>query len=86
MHKHEVKSASDALAYMVDCTLATVCDMASKKKRPVYEYARQIAIAQSGVEWMLRFYAVKNNTRANDVIKAGGSVAKWAEQWESENA
>lgn len=86
MHKHDVKSASDALAYMVDCTLATVCDMASKKKRPVYEYARQIAIAQHGVAWLVQFGAVTNNTRANDVIKAGGSVAKWADQWEKQNA
>lgn len=87
MLKHKVRTAEQALAYLTDCTLATVCMMAMKKSRPKGEYARQISIAQCGVDWMREFGVVDPGNRAADVLAMGGSVADWAKQFmEEENA
>lgn len=57
MSKADVSRFSrvDMIAYMTDCTLATVADMAMKKKVPKYEFQRQISIAQQGMDF-LRFF------------------------------
>ena len=68
------------MAYITDCTLATVCDMARNKKRPKYEFERQIRIAQTAIDWMLQMGVDVSTTRAQDVIEAG-SVEKWAEKY-----
>jgi hypothetical protein len=75
--KHKVMTSADALAYITDCTLATVCDMAMKKKRPKYEFERQISIAQTAIDWMVEFNIDFSTTRADDVIRVG-SVSEWA--------
>lgn len=80
MLKHRVRSFEEALAYITDCNLATVCSMAGKKNRPKHEFERQISIAQTGVDWLLEMGADVSTTQAADVIFAG-SVAKWAEQF-----
>lgn len=80
MQKHMVRDTGQALAYITDCTLATVCDMAFKKKRPKYEFERQIAIAQTAIDWMVQMGVDVSTTRAADVIEAG-SVAEWAEKY-----
>ena len=81
MNKHNVKTAADALLYITDCTLATVCDMAQKKSRQKHEYARQKAIAQQAIDWMKRMGISPNGTRAYDVSLVG-SVEKWASWYE----
>ena len=81
MHKHEVRTPADALAYLTDCTLATVCDMAMKKSRPKAEYVRQKLIAQTGVNWMICMKVDCRGNRAEDVIEAG-DVDAWAAQFE----
>lgn len=45
-------SPLDMIAYLTDCTLATVVDMSMKKRVPKYEYERQIAIAQQGMDFL----------------------------------
>ena len=47
MRKAEVRDPAQALVYITDCTLATVCDLATKKKKSKSEFARQISIAQT---------------------------------------
>jgi len=79
MMKYQVKTPSDALGYMVDCTMATVGYMATKKSRQKHEYARQIAIAQQGVDWMIGM-GVTLSGRAADLN--GISVAEWAKRYE----
>jgi len=80
MFKSRVLNPQDALAYVTDCTLATVSDMASKKSSPKGEFGRQVGIAQQAIEWMLEFEVDFSNTRAADVVKNhDGSVAAWAE-------
>lgn len=78
MQKHQVRDAGQALAYITDCTLATVCDMAGKKSRPKHEFERQMSIAQTAIDWMQSFGVDFSSTRAADVVKAG-CVQKWAE-------
>lgn len=80
MLKHQVRTPADALAYITDCTLATVCDMAGKKSRPKHEFERQMSIAQTAITWMQEMKIDVSNTRAKDVI-AAGSVQKWAEKY-----
>ena len=78
VHKYQVRTPSDALAYITDCQLATVCSMASKKSRPKYEFERQMSIAQTAITWMQEMGVDVSTTRAEDVVAAGG-VKKWAE-------
>jgi hypothetical protein len=80
MHKYQVRTPADALAYITDCTLATVCDLAGKKSRPKHEFERQIAIAQTAITWMQEMGIDVSTTRAEDVV-AAGSVQKWAEKY-----
>lgn len=80
MHKSDVRTLAEALAYITDCTLATVSDMAGKKSRQKHEFERQIAIAQTAVAWMQMFGVDPSTTRVEDVIAAGG-VVEWARQF-----
>ena len=80
MNKHNVRTESDALAYITDCNLATVSSMAMKKSRPKHEFERQIAIAQTAIDWMVSMGIDFSTTRANDVIMCG-SVENWAMQF-----
>lgn len=83
MRKYDVTCSHEALAYITDCNLATVCDLAGKKSRPKYEYERQKDIAQQAIDWMRTFGVDFSETRAKDVVEQfGGSVAAWAAQWE----
>lgn len=76
-------SEGEALAYITDCTLATVCHMAFKKSRPKGEYERQIGIAQKALDSMRRFGTDYNLTRATDVVRGfGGSVEALAKSFE----
>lgn len=84
MQKHQVRDAGQALAYITDCTLATVCDMAGKKSRPKHEFERQMSIAQRAIDWMQSFGVDFSGTRAADVVEAG-SVQKWAENFQIAN-
>lgn len=82
MHKHDVRTEAQALAYLVDCTLATVTSLASKKSASKYETRRHIAIAQQAIDWMREFQTDVSNTRAAEIItEHNGSVEHWAEQF-----
>jgi hypothetical protein len=80
MMRCKVHTPAQALAYLVDCTLATVQNMAMKKSRPKGEYARQISIAQIGVNWMKDFKIDPKGTRAEDIQDI--SVAEWLKKYE----
>jgi hypothetical protein len=82
MRAFDVKTPEDALTYIVDCTLATVCDLAMKKSRPTGEYKRQIGIAQKGIDWLRTF--PKAMVEVDDRIYEASqtTVAEWAKQFE----
>jgi len=83
MGKSTVGNAEQALAYITDCTLATVEHMASlESKRKGHEYRRQIAIAQCAIGWIQKFGVDYSETRAKEVVERfNGDVAKWAESY-----
>ncbi|PXX94680.1 hypothetical protein [Halomonas sp. LBP4] len=87
MTKGSVRDPAGALAYLCDCTLATVCTLACKKSAPKYETRRQIAMAQQAIDWM-RLYGVDfSKTRAREVVEQyGGSVEAWAASFKDEGA
>lgn len=80
MQKHEVRDTGKALAYITDCTLATVCKMAMKKKRPKHEFERQMHIAQTAINWMVQMGVDVSTTRAAAVLESG-SVEQWASKY-----
>jgi hypothetical protein len=82
MHPSRISTAEQALAYITDCTLATVCDMAMKKSPPKGEFSRQISIAQTAVDAMKNCKVDFSGTRAEKVCgEFNGSVAAWAESF-----
>ena len=75
----EFNTPGEALAYIADCQLATVDDMAIRKRKPVHEYARQKSLAETCVAAAVRFSDPKHiaKTRINEVA-AVGSVEAYA--------
>lgn len=80
--KSAVRTPEEALAYITDCTLATVSGMAGRKNRPSGEYRRQLSIAQTAIDWMREMKVDMSGTRAADVEAAGGQVHEWAKKYE----
>lgn len=83
MFKHSVRTPEQALAYITDCNLATVCAMAMKKNRPKGEFERQIGIAQTAIDWMVSMDVDMSSTRAVEVLECG-SVWDWARSFMEE--
>jgi hypothetical protein len=81
MLANSVKTTDEALAYMLDCTLATVETLAMKKSRTKSEFARQIAIAQQCLEWAHDMGVDYSHTRGSEVDKFNRSVADWVQQY-----
>lgn len=82
MDKHRCKNSADALVYVLDCTLATVCDLACKKSASKYELKRQISIAQFALDWCLSDFLDVSSTRGHSVVTLfDKSVEKWAQQF-----
>jgi len=82
MRECDVRTIAQALAYVTDCNLATVCNMASKKSRPKHEYDRQINIAQKAINWMREMGVDERSTRATDVCRDIDGVRVWARKYE----
>jgi hypothetical protein len=82
MMRHQMRSAADVVAYITDCTLATVADLRMKKSSSKSETLRQISIAQTAID-NGRLYDVSfKSTRAQQVIdRYGCDVTAWAEQY-----
>lgn len=77
-NKGRINEPGHALAYLTECTLATVCDLAGKKSRSSSEFNRQKSMAQQAVNWMREMGVDFKTTRAEDVVRLGGSVDEWA--------
>lgn len=77
MQESEVRTTGEALAYLTDCTLATVEYMACLKSKSKSEYQRQIRIAQLGCDWMEDLGVSPAGTRATDII-GKTTVEEWA--------
>lgn len=86
MMKALIRDPGMLIAYITDCNLATVADMAMKKSRPKYEYERQIMIAQFSIDKAIELGIDKeyySTTRVYEIINDfNGSVAEWAKRFE----
>ena len=81
MTQNTLHDEQDALAYMVECTLATVSHMAGLSRPQKSELSRQIAIAQTGIDWVKTFVKPGmsiGNGRVQEVIDSQISVEEWA--------
>lgn len=75
----EFNTPGEALAYIADCQLATVDEMAIRKRKPVYEYARQKRIAETCIAAALRFSNVGDIAKTRILaVNASGSVEAYA--------
>lgn len=85
MQRHLIRTPEQALLYLADCTLATVADMAMKKSKSKSEYARQIGIAQTTVDWIKDFNInIEVGSRVYDVLALQDQkVVTWAKSYES---
>lgn len=81
MNKYNVSTPEHALAYLADCTMATIESMAMKKSRSRYEYSRQISIAQQSLDWMKRMGVDYSTTRMS-VAQEFESIRDWAMSFE----
>jgi hypothetical protein len=82
MRKEDVRSPTDAVIYLVDCTLATVEMLALRKNPPRTEYLRQIEIAQVGISWLEEYdvptKSSKISSRINEIC-GKQTVSEWAD-------
>jgi hypothetical protein len=81
MFRHQVRKPEQAWVYLIDCTLATVCSLASLKSRSQYEFKRQKSMAQTAIDWAVQFGVDLSSTRGAEVLRAG-SVEEWSKQYD----
>lgn len=73
----QFRTAEEAVVYMTECALATVENMAMRKRFPVGEFNRQVDIAQAGVTF-IRNNRITSSGRVAEVISDfNGEVALW---------
>lgn len=78
-----LRSSEEALTYLVECTLATVQDLAGRSRPPKAELARQISIAQTGIDWVRTFVRPGDRCgcgRVQEIIDRGLTVQAWSEK------
>lgn len=79
LSKSRCKNAGDGLAYITECTLATVERLAMAKSPPIGEFNRQCSIAQTGIEMLLQFnLTLPTHGRLFDIASTHLSVIQWA--------
>lgn len=81
----ETRNIYYAVAFLTECTLATVADLKMKKSASKQETSRQISIAQVGIDWCqneeINLAALHANRAAEVIKKFNGRVKDWAEQY-----
>jgi len=75
----KAERAEDAVAYLTECTLATVEWLSMRKKPPAHEYNRQIAIADIGLDFCKTF-CTKHSGRIKTLLDRNLSVPEWAQE------
>lgn len=80
---NDIRSRDEALLYMIECTLATVSDLAGRSRPPKGELSRQIAIAQTGIDAVREFLKPEPGMycgagRVQQILDARISVKDWA--------
>lgn len=78
MNRNRVQTSEDALAYLLDCNLATVDDFCMKKNIVKSAYERAIEIAQINLDWCVIFNSDVSKTRGKELVENNWSVAQYA--------
>ena len=82
MMRSEVRTPEDALAYLVDCQLATVLHVIGKRSSAKCDIERHVEIGQLGVNWLLEHKISLEGTMADKIARQhNGDVAHWAETY-----
>lgn len=82
MHKHDIRSPADGLAYLVECTLATVITLSDRKSPPKTELRTQIGIAQAGIDCMRTYKVPVTGAYVREVVeKDNWSVEAWSKRY-----
>lgn len=84
MMKYNVRSIENAYAYTADCLLATVEELAMKKKANRRGYDRHISIAQTACDFIKDFKVqVEKSSRVYEVLQLPTqSEVEWAKKYE----
>lgn len=77
--RHEVTNIDQGIAYLLDCTLATVEDFAHKTSATKSELRSQMIIGQTCMDSMDKLGLSYKGTRADKAFGAG-SIAAWIEK------
>lgn len=72
------KNSEYVIQYLTECTLATVIHLHYLKTKSKHEYSRQVAIAQTGIDYLKYMSNVMLEGRVADVINNNNSDVK---QW-----
>lgn len=80
-----LKTTDEALCFLTECTLATVASLAMKKSKSKSEFARQISIAQKGIDFIKQFNCmIEVESRVYTVITYyDGSVENYSKKFQS---
>ena len=79
------RNTGDALAYMTECTLATVDRLIMAKNPPIGELLRQISIAQVGINLLFDFdIEIPKNGRLFSIASTSRDVVDYADRLRAE--
>lgn len=79
LYEHNLQNTEECLIWLMDCTLATVEDLAMRKSPPKGEFHRQIMMAQVTLNMLRQEYKDVSATRAAKIISEfNSSVQSWA--------
>jgi hypothetical protein len=81
---HTLRNHEDGMAYMIECTLATVAGLLLKKKPPKSELNRQITIAQTGLNCLGKQQYDNSCPHLKKITEQfDNSVQAWADDFRS---
>ena len=81
LDQDRLQNSHEGFLWLLDCTLATVEMLAMRKNPPVGEYSRQIGMAQTAMECLIREGKDLSIIRAGEIVeKHNRSVEVWANQ------
>lgn len=80
MRKENVKTPEEALAYLADCTLATIEEILCYKNVNKTQLERHISIAETNMQFCHMFNCNVTGTRASD-IEPFGKKYKTVLEW-----
>lgn len=80
LDQDRLQNSHEGFLWLLDCTLATVEMLAMKKNPPSVEYSRQVGMAQTAMDCLIREGKDISIIRAGEIVeKFNRSVKAWAD-------